>query len=89
MLLDRGFQPSTERRTVDRRRTSDLKPLLRRAESRPRTSEPALPDHPHIFRWLRSKRRDGDVIQHFCKCLIIPAQTKKQDALLIRPPIED
>ena len=43
MLLDRGFQPSTERRTVDRRRTSDLKPLLiRRAESRPRTSEPAL-----------------------------------------------
>ena len=43
MLLDRGFQPSTERRTVDRRRTSDLKPLLiRRAESRPRTPEPAL-----------------------------------------------
>ena len=35
MLLDRGFQPSTERRTVDRRRTSDLKPLLRRARREP------------------------------------------------------
>ena len=33
MLLDRGFEASSKQRTPDHRRTSDLKPLLRRAES--------------------------------------------------------
>lgn len=40
MLLNRGFEASSEQRTVDNRQWHDLNPLLQRAESRPRTTEP-------------------------------------------------
>ena len=40
MLLSRGFEAATEQRTVDMRQWHDLNPLLQRAESRPRATDP-------------------------------------------------
>lgn len=59
MLLSRGFEAGAEQRTVDTRQWHDLNPLLQRAESRPRTTDPPTAAHRRSLSTAGSLERVG------------------------------